>query len=90
MHLCWTRGRNASHGFVDDVRWVLQQTPEYSSLPCSRNDARCDSRIADQYLKDPLVVSFSQENRTATTIRQRAIVVERSRQVKVLTTNTGV
>jgi ATP-dependent RNA helicase DeaD len=72
-------------GFVDDVRWVLQQTPDnmqFALFSATMPDAIRE--IADQYLKDPHVVSFSQENRTATTIRQRAIVVEGRTKSKCL------
>ncbi|MCU0719153.1 MAG: DEAD/DEAH box helicase [Pirellula sp.] len=72
-------------GFVDDVRWVLQQTPDnmqFALFSATMPDAIRE--IADQYLKDPHVVSFSQENRTAATIRQRAIVVEGRAKSKCL------
>ncbi len=72
-------------GFVVDVRWVLQQTPDnmqFALFSATMPDAIRE--IADQYLKDPHVVSFSQENRTATTIRQRAIVVEGRAKSKCL------
>lgn len=72
-------------GFVDDVRWVLQQTPENMQFALfSATMPSAIREIADQYLKDPHVVSFSQENRTATTIRQRAIVVEGRTKSKCL------
>jgi len=59
-------------GFVDDVEWVLQQTPPNRQVALFSatmpNDIR---RIAQRHLKNPAEVSIKLRTTTAETIRQR-------------------
>jgi ATP-dependent RNA helicase DeaD len=59
-------------GFVDDVEWVLQQTPENRQVALfSATMPRDIRRIAQRHLKDPAEVSIKLRTTTAETIRQR-------------------
>jgi ATP-dependent RNA helicase DeaD len=64
-------------GFVDDVQWILEHSPtEHQIALFSATMPGAIREIADKYLKNPHVVAFDSQQRTAETIRQRFVMVE--------------
>ncbi len=59
-------------GFIDDVEWILEQTPEdrQTALFSATMPTRI-KRVADRFLKDPKVVQVKTKTQTAETINQR-------------------
>jgi ATP-dependent RNA helicase DeaD len=59
-------------GFIDDVEWILEQTPDerQTALFSATMPTRI-KRIADRFLKDPKVVQIKTKTQTADTINQR-------------------
>ncbi len=73
-------------GFIDDVQWILEQTPD------SRQTALFSAtmppqirRIATQYLKDPQQITIKVKTSTAETIRQRYWTVTPRNKLDALT-----
>ncbi|MCA9065155.1 MAG: DEAD/DEAH box helicase, partial [Planctomycetaceae bacterium] len=63
-------------GFVDDVRWVLEHTPDQHQ--CALFSATMPDpirKIADEHLEDPAVVTIRQETSVAAGIRARCLFV---------------
>jgi ATP-dependent RNA helicase DeaD len=59
-------------GFIDDVEWVLEQTPPTRQIALfSATMPQQIRRIATKYLTDPEQVTIKQKTATASTIRQR-------------------
>ena len=59
-------------GFIDDVEWVLEQTPDTRQIALfSATMPSQIRRIATKYLTDPEQVTIKQKTATASTIRQR-------------------
>jgi len=59
-------------GFIDDVEWVLEQTPSTRQIALfSATMPQQIRRIATKYLTDPEQVTIKQKTATASTIRQR-------------------
>ena len=72
-------------GFVDDVRWVLEQSPPHVQIALFSATMPSQIReIADHHLKDPHVVSIDVQQRTAATIRQRFVLAEPKRKFEAL------
>ncbi|MFN7334236.1 MAG: DEAD/DEAH box helicase [bacterium] len=72
-------------GFVDDVRWVLEQSPPHVQIALFSATMPSQIReIADRHLKDPHVVSIDVQQRTAATIRQRFVLAEPKRKFEAL------
>ena len=72
-------------GFVDDVRWVLEQSPPHVQIALfSATMPHQIREIADRHLKDPHVVSIDVQQRTAATIRQRFVLAEPKRKFEAL------
>ena len=72
-------------GFVDDVRWVLEQSPPQVQIALFSATMPSQIReIADRHLKDPHVVSIDVQQRTAATIRQRFVLAEPKRKFEAL------
>lgn len=73
-------------GFIDDVEWVLQQTPETRQIALFSatmpNEVR---RVAKTYLNDPVEVKIASRTTTATTIRQRYWAVSGLHKLDALT-----
>ncbi|RMG57595.1 MAG: DEAD/DEAH box helicase [Gammaproteobacteria bacterium] len=64
-------------GFIDDVQWILEQTPEARQMVLfSATMPAQVRRMADRFLRDPEVVSIRQQTRTATNIRQRYLLTD--------------
>lgn len=73
-------------GFLDDVKWVLDQTPPERRVALfSATMPRVIRSIATQYLNDPVEVRIKQEAATAATVRQRVRIVPHHHKVEVLT-----
>ncbi len=73
-------------GFIDDVEWILEQTPEsrQTALFSATMPPRIQ-RIAEKYLNDPTVVQIQVKTTTADTIRQRFWPVSHVHKLDVLT-----
>jgi ATP-dependent RNA helicase DeaD len=62
-------------GFVDDVRWVLEQIPAERQIALfSATMPEPIRRIANEYLRDPATITIRSETSTASTIRSRYLV----------------
>ena len=59
-------------GFIDDVEWILEQTPPRRQIALfSATLPQQIRRIAARYLKDPVTITIKVKTATADTIRQR-------------------
>ncbi len=59
-------------GFIDDVEWVLEQTPNTQQIALfSATMPSAIKRITKKYLKDPAEVTIKLKTTTAESIRQR-------------------
>lgn len=73
-------------GFIDDVEWILEQTPETRKTALfSATMPTQIRRIAERYLRDPEVVTIQVKTTTADTIRQRYWPVSHVHKLDVLT-----
>ncbi|NOY84089.1 MAG: DEAD/DEAH box helicase [Nitrospirae bacterium] len=73
-------------GFIDDVEWILKQTPEKRQIALF--SATMPSRIrhiAQRYLESPVEVTIKTRTTTATTIRQRYWMVSGLHKLDALT-----
>ncbi len=59
-------------GFIDDVEWVLEQTPDTRQIALfSATMPKVIQKIAEKHLNNPAVIKIDQKTATAETIRQR-------------------
>jgi ATP-dependent RNA helicase DeaD len=59
-------------GFIDDVEWILQQTPEtHQTALFSATIPKPIRRIAEKHLRDPVHIAIEEHTTAAETIRQR-------------------
>ena len=59
-------------GFIDDVKWVLEQTPDTRQIALfSATMPKEIRKVAEQHLNKPVVIKVAQKTATAETIRQR-------------------
>ena len=59
-------------GFIDDVEWVMDQTPPGRQIALfSATMPQVIRKIAQKYLDNPVEISIQNKTRTADTIRQR-------------------
>lgn len=73
-------------GFIDDVEWILEQTPEDRQIALfSATMPTRIRRIAQQYLESPVEVTIKTRTTTATTIRQRYWMVSGLHKLDALT-----
>jgi ATP-dependent RNA helicase DeaD len=73
-------------GFIDDVEWILEQTPEARQLALfSATMPEAIKRITRNYLKDPAEVIIKVKQTTAETIRQRVWMVSGLHKLDALT-----
>ncbi|MCP4092114.1 MAG: DEAD/DEAH box helicase [Planctomycetes bacterium] len=73
-------------GFIDDVTWVLERTPEERQIALfSATMPDPIRRIAQDHLSDPEEILIRQRTSTATTINQRFQVVSGPRKLDALT-----
>ena len=73
-------------GFIDDVEWILEQTPEERQIALfSATMPKEIKRIATNYLNDPKEVTIKVKTQTASTIRQRVWMVSGMHKLDALT-----
>ena len=73
-------------GFIDDVEWVLEQTPPQRQVALfSATMPPPIRKIAERYLRDPQQISIRLATTTAATIRQRYWVVSGLHKLDALT-----
>ncbi|WP_428312385.1 DEAD/DEAH box helicase [Hydrocarboniphaga sp.] len=73
-------------GFIDDVEWVLQQTPPERQVALfSATMPSVIRRVAQTYLRDPVEISIKSKTSTATNIRQRYWLVSGMNKLEALT-----
>jgi ATP-dependent RNA helicase DeaD len=73
-------------GFIDDVNWILEQTPAARQVALfSATMPPAIRRIAQQHLKDPAEITIKVRTATAETIRQRYWMVSEPHKLDTLT-----
>lgn len=73
-------------GFIDDVEWILQQTPATRQIALfSATMPKEVHRIAKNYLNNPTEVIIKQKTATATTIDQKYLLVSGGHKLDALT-----
>jgi ATP-dependent RNA helicase DeaD len=73
-------------GFVDDVEWVLEQTPKKRQIALfSATIPSAIRRISKNYLNDPAEITIELKTTTAATIRQRYWPVSGTHKLDALT-----
>lgn len=73
-------------GFIDDVEWVLEQTPPTRQIALfSATMPQAIRKIANQYLNKPVQVTIKGKATTAVTIRQRYWMVSGRHKLDALT-----
>ena len=73
-------------GFIDDVEWILEQTPPERQIALfSATIPQQIRRIATRYLKDPEHITIKVKTTTADTIRQRFWPVSGMHKLDALT-----
>ena len=73
-------------GFIDDVKWVLEQTPPTRQIALfSATMPPVIRKIAEKHLSNPEQVSIESKTTTAVTIRQRYWTVSGRNKMDVLT-----
>ncbi|MBA3581379.1 MAG: DEAD/DEAH box helicase [Gammaproteobacteria bacterium] len=73
-------------GFIDDVEWVLEQTPPKRQVALfSATMPSVIRRIAQQHLQDPEEVTIKVRTSTAETINQRFLIANGNQKLDALT-----
>lgn len=73
-------------GFIDDVRWILEQTPPDRQIALfSATMPEVIREIARQHLSDPVEISIKLQTATAETIRQQVWTVSGLHKLDALT-----
>ncbi len=73
-------------GFIDDVKWVLEQLPEQRQIALfSATMPAVIRKIAQSHLKNPQHVTIKDKTTTAPTIRQRFWMVSGRNKIDALT-----
>ena len=73
-------------GFIDDVKWVLEQTPPTRQIALfSATMPSVIRKIAEKHLNNPEQISIKNKTTTAMTIRQRYWTVSGRNKMDVLT-----
>jgi ATP-dependent RNA helicase DeaD len=73
-------------GFIDDVEWILEQTPEKRQMALfSATMPKEVERIARRHLHDPQTISIKARAATAETVRQRYWLVSGLHKLDALT-----
>jgi ATP-dependent RNA helicase DeaD len=73
-------------GFIDDVEWILQQTPKQRQVALfSATMPAAVRRIAQNHLRNPAEVTIKSKTTTATKIRQRYWIVSGMHKLDALT-----
>ncbi|MEM8735165.1 MAG: DEAD/DEAH box helicase [Planctomycetota bacterium] len=72
-------------GFIEDVEWILEQTPESKQTALfSATMPEPIRRVADQHLSDPEVITIRRKTLTADTIDQRCLFVDERNKRELL------
>lgn len=72
-------------GFIDDVNWILSQTPTTRQVALfSATMPGPIRQIAEQHLKDPHSITVERSQKVAQTIRQQHVVVSPKHKVEML------
>jgi ATP-dependent RNA helicase DeaD len=73
-------------GFIDDVEWILEQTPKNRQVALfSATMPAQIRRIAQKYLNNPAEITIQKKTATVETIRQRYWIVGGSHKLDILT-----
>ncbi|HED14474.1 MAG TPA: DEAD/DEAH box helicase [Gammaproteobacteria bacterium] len=73
-------------GFIDDVEWVLERTPEHRQIALfSATMPPAIRKIAERYLNKPLQIMIKVKTSTAETIHQRFWMVSGHQKLDALT-----
>ncbi|TNF91724.1 MAG: DEAD/DEAH box helicase, partial [Gammaproteobacteria bacterium] len=73
-------------GFIDDVKWVMEQIPAQRQIALfSATMPNAIRKVAEQFLHDPKLVKIKSKTTTATTIRQRYWQVSGTHKLDALT-----
>ncbi|MFT7688786.1 MAG: ATP-dependent RNA helicase DeaD, partial [Candidatus Azotimanducaceae bacterium] len=73
-------------GFIDDVEWILEQTPEKRQIALfSATMPTAIKKIAQRYLNNPVEIKVKTKTATADTIRQRYWLVSHLHKLDALT-----
>ena len=73
-------------GFIDDVEWILEQTPPERQLALfSATLPNEVQRIAERHLTNPEVVRLEERTTTAASVRQRVWIVSGTHKLDALT-----
>ncbi|MFT5211779.1 MAG: ATP-dependent RNA helicase DeaD [Flavobacterium sp.] len=73
-------------GFIDDVEWILEQTPEKRQIALfSATMPTQIKKIAQRYLNNPIEIKIKTKTATADTIRQRYWLVSHLHKLDALT-----
>lgn len=73
-------------GFIDDVEWILEQTPKQRQVALfSATMPAPIRRVADKYLKDPKIVKIITKTSTVESIEQRFWMVSGLHKLDALT-----
>jgi ATP-dependent RNA helicase DeaD len=73
-------------GFIDDVKWVLEQSPPDRQIALfSATMPREVKRVADQHLKDPVHIKIASKTATGSNISQRYWIVRGVHKLDAIT-----
>jgi ATP-dependent RNA helicase DeaD len=73
-------------GFIDDVEWVLEQSPSLHQIALfSATMPEPIRRIAKKHLKNPETITIRTRTTTVETTRQRYLLIENARKLEALT-----
>lgn len=73
-------------GFIDDVEWVLEQTPSERQIALfSATIPKEIECIAKRHLTEPSIISIKESTTTASTITQRFLMVKGHQKLEALT-----
>ncbi len=73
-------------GFIDDVEWILEQTPKQRQIALfSATMPNVIRKVAERHLNNPAVVKIQTKTSTVTTIRQRYWAVSGLHKLDALT-----
>ena len=73
-------------GFIDDVKWVLEQSPPDRQIALfSATMPREVQRVADQHLNNPVYIKIASKTATAANISQRYWIVRGTHKLDAIT-----
>ncbi len=73
-------------GFIDDVKWVLEQAPEERQIALfSATMPREVKKVADQHLRNPVHIKIASKTATASNISQRYWIVRGTHKLDAIT-----